>query len=289
MNCTTNSRLVWWRGALKLGLVLAAGAIAVAALASCTGEPKSAEAAYAAAARKAVERAKSLKKDADVAVAAADKTAIKEAADDLQVQYVALKDVDPPPQFVEFHTTVVQQVFVIYDTAQTIVVQDLPPEEARSSWEEASAAWDIWLEQVWDVWVEEVSRIEDPTPEVTVEAEVGDFDGGYQGEATVTVSVSGTTVGPFTVPITFNVEDGEIHQEVGELLTGGIIDQSGTAELTIDLSQFGVAGSLTTEVVFSNPDGGDGVSVEGTISGSVSVEDVAAVVDGAITAERISV
>lgn len=279
------------RRIFSLGLALAAAVLTIATLAACTGEPQSAEAAYAAAARKAVAKAKSLKTDADAAVAANDKAAIKDVADELEVQYVFLQELEPPTPLVEFHTTVVQQVFVIQDAAEQIVVQDLPAEEAQTVWADASVEWDVWVAEVWDPWVEEVAAIEDSSPSTTPvedeEADVGDFDGDYEGEAVINVTVEGTVVGPVPVPITFSVEDGEIvlSPETGELLKGVSLDSSGGGELTIDLSPFGFAGTVTTRVQFSRS--GDGVSVEGTISGSVSAEGVVASVDGTFTADRL--
>lgn len=274
-----------------LGLALAAAVLTVAALAGCTGETQSAEAAYAAAARKAVEKVKSLKTDADAAIAAGDKPAVKNAAEGLTEQHAVLQQLAPPPVFVEFHTTIVQQVFVVQDTAEQIVVQDLPVEEAQVAWAEVSVDWDVWVEEVWDPWVEEVAAIEEgsePSTTPTEEADVTDFDGDYEGEAVLTVTVDGTPVGPITVPITFSVEDGEIilDAEASSFLTGSVIDPSGSINLTIDLTPFGLTGTISTEVVFSRSS--DSVSVEGTISGSLSDEGMTAAVDGTITAERVA-
>jgi len=287
---STTSTVTSGKRAFKLGLAVAAAVLTIAAFSACGGEPQSAEAAYAAAARKAVTKAKTLKQKADTAVAAGDKAAIKDVADELEVQYVFLQELEPPPALVEFHTTVVQQVFVVQDAAEQIVVQDLPPEEAQTVWAEVSIQWDIWVVEVWEPWEEAVAEIGGPSP-TTVEddedAEVGDFDGDYEGAATINVTVEGTVVGPVPVPITFSVEDGEIllSPETGELLTGVSLDSSGSGELTIDLSPFGFAGTVTTRVQFSRS--GDAVSVEGTISGSVSAEGVVASVDGTFTADRL--
>ena len=288
---STTSTVTSRRRAFKLGLAVAAAVLTIAALSACEGEPQSAEAAYAAAARQAVTKAKTLKQKADTAVAAGDKAAIKDVADELKVQYVFLQDLEPPPALVEFHTTVVEQVFIVQDAAEQIVVQDLPVEEAQTVWADVSVQWDIWVVEVWEPWEETVAAIEDSSPSTTPvddeEAGVGDFDGDYQGEAVFTVTVEGTPVGPVTMPITLSVENGEIilDAETGALLTGVELDASGSGELTIDLAPFGFTGSVTTNVVFSRSSGD--VSVEGTISGSVSEEGVTAVVDGTITAERL--
>lgn len=291
----STSSIVPGKRIFTLGLALAAAVLTVAALAGCTGDTQSAEAAYSAAAGKAVSKAKELKRNADAAIAAGDKPALKNASDGLKEQHAVLEELEPPPVLAEFHTTVVQQVFVVYDTAEQIVVEDLPPEEAQTVWVEVSLEWEVWVTEVWEPWVEEVAAIEDgsePSTTPEEEADVSDFDGDYEGEAVVTMTVDGTPVGPVPVPITFSVEDGEIilytdtDTDTEEFLTGYILDSSGSGELTLDLTPFGVAGSITVNVFFSQA--GDQVSVEGTISGSISAEGVTASLDGTITADRVA-
>jgi hypothetical protein len=113
-------KAVWGRVARGFGLGLAVMAIGIAVAVWVWGSPT-----YSEAVQETLEEVVALRNVGDASLSAGDTRAMSEVADQLHVQYQRLNGLSPPPDSLEYHTSLMEWLFLLYQASEQAVAQDL--------------------------------------------------------------------------------------------------------------------------------------------------------------------